>query len=52
MSEFDGSSATCRTPRGEQVSVFVNSAAFPWQSAALTEPLWMKLQFLPPSVVL
>ena len=39
-----------RTPRGEQVSVLLNSATVPTQSATLTEPLWMKVQVAPPLV--
>ena len=47
-----GSSSTLRTPRGEHVVVLLNSAIEPVQSAALTEPLWMKLHVAPPFVVL
>src|SRR4029453_3320656 len=55
MFGFDGSSATARTPRGEQP---VNGAGLetsfrsPVQLATLAEPLWMKLQVWPPFVVL
>ena len=44
--------ATLRTPRGEHVAVLLNSAIEPVQSAALAEPLWMKVQVVPPFVVL
>src|SRR6187397_1916778 len=50
MSGFDGSSTTCRTPRGEQGAAFANSVAFTVQSATLVEPLWMKAHEAPPSV--
>src|SRR5919106_5323343 len=47
-----GSNAMSRTPRGEQVSVFWNSARLPRQSFTSTEPLWMNDHVAPPSVVL
>ena len=50
MLEFDGSSSSCRTPRGEQMPVLLNSAIVPVQSDAFTEPLWMKLHDAPPFV--
>ena len=52
MFEFDGSSSTLRTPRGEHVSRLLNSGIEPVQSATLAEPLWMKLHVAPPFVVL
>jgi hypothetical protein len=50
MSGFVGSSATWRTPRGEQTPALANSVALPVQSAALADPLWIKVQLAPPSV--
>src|SRR5262245_46409712 len=49
-SGFVGSSASERTPRGEQVRPLVNSVTSPTQSATLTEPSWMKLHDAPPFV--
>src|SRR6266511_1595135 len=50
MFGLDGSSTTCRTPRGEQIPAFANSVALPVQSATLVEPLWMNAHEAPPSV--
>ena len=46
----DGSSSTCRTPRGEHTPAFANSVASPVQEATFADPLWMNDQDAPPSV--
>src|SRR5262245_48921974 len=50
MFGFCGSRTTRRTPRGEHVVPLAASAAFPWHSAAVGAPLWMKVHVAPPSV--
>ena len=50
MSALVGSNASERTPRGEHVAPLLNSVSDPVQSAALVEPLWMKVHVEPPFV--
>jgi len=50
MSGFSGSRTTRRTPRGEHGVPLFASVASPVHTAVVAAPLWMNVQFAPPSV--
>jgi hypothetical protein len=50
VSGSDGSSSTCRTPRGEHDVVLLNSGSEPVHSAAVGAPLCRNVHVSPPFV--